>query len=216
MQNSLEKIYKTHNSERRGDYFVLHGTERGSFLIRNVGSGKRILDIGCRDGALTKYYAEGNEVIGADIDNSALERAQKLIPGIRTINADLNGDWPFAGGFDAVVACEVIEHLYYPNEVLNKIYTQLKPGGSLVGSIPNAFSMQTRLRFLFGTKKNTALADPTHINHFSEPEFRRLLESAGFVNIKIETITSRKFKVFSWLFPYLFAFDLLFVGFKPK
>ena len=216
MSNSLEKIYHTHHTERRGNYFVLHGEERGSFLIRNIGKGKKILDIGCRDGALTKYYAEDNSVTGVDIDTSALERAKKLIPGITTDHFDLNGDWPVGGNFDAVVACEVIEHLYYPSEVLKKIYNQLNNGGFLIGSIPNAFSFQSRLRILFGTKKNTPFADPTHINHFSESEFRNLLESTGFKNIKIETITSKKFKPLSWIFPYLFAFDLLFIAYKPE
>lgn len=215
MNAPLERIYKEHHDTRRGDFFLVNGEERGSFLARAVGKGRRVLDIGCRDGALTAYYASGNEVTGMDIDSSALLRAAKTL-GIRTVHADLNGSWPVVGPYDSVVACEIIEHLYYPAEVARKAYSLLVPGGTLLGSIPHAFSLQSRFRLLLASKQGTALQDPTHINHFTVREFRSILASAGFIDITITTIVAEKFQLLARLFPYTFAHSLLFSARKPE
>lgn len=196
----IEQIYRRHHEARRREGFLTLGEERGSFLKERVGTGKNVLDIGCRDGALTAWYREGNDVLGVDVDRVALAHAEQTL-GIRTLHADLNGPWDElpknspAGGFDVVVAAEIIEHLYYPEVVLEKIALVLKPGGMLVGSIPHAFSMQNRLRLALGTKKDTPLQDPTHINHFWWREFKRLLEKE-FVIKEIKPILSKKF---SWI-----------------
>lgn len=214
MDAALEGIYQEHHKKRRGDFFLVNGDERGAFLRENVGKGKRVLDIGCRDGALTRFYAPGNTVTGADIDSAALARARETL-GIEVRHVDLNGDWQLREQFDAVVACEIIEHLYYPDQVLRKILAALRPGGVLLGSIPHAFSLQSRLRYLLARKKNTPVSDPTHINHFTAHEFHALLVQAGYANIRIETIVSAKFKPLSALFPYTFAHSLMFSAEKP-
>ncbi|MEK9160531.1 MAG: class I SAM-dependent methyltransferase [Patescibacteria group bacterium] len=206
---SLESIYHEHHTKRRGEFFIVNGEARGRFLKERVGKGRRVLDIGCRDGALTGYYSEGNEVTGIDIDSGALVRAKEKY-GITVMHADLNGEWSVTPGFTTVVACEIIEHLYYPEMVFKKIHAVLAPGGVLLGTIPHAFSIQCRLRYLFATKKGTPLQDPTHINHFTVRELRTLIEGAGFKNVRIETITAPKWALVSWLFPYTFAHSLMF------
>lgn len=193
----------------------MNGEVRGTFLKKYVGQGKKVLDIGCRDGALTKFYAQGNDVTGMDIDSSALVRASESL-GIKTIHSDLNDIWALEETFDIVVACEIIEHVYYPEKVLKKIYEALKPGGILLGSIPHAFSLQSRLRLLFASKKNTALEDPTHINHFSGKEFKRLLEEAHFDDIYIEDILSKKFTLPAKVFPRHFAHSFMFKAHRPN
>lgn len=204
---SLEGIYTTHHRDRRGESFILQGDIRGAFLKETIGTGKKVLDIGCRDGALTGYYAQGNEVLGLDIDSDALARAQAKF-GIETKHTDLHGDWGVpANSFDVVVAAEVVEHLYYPDVVLEKIRMALRSGGMLVGSVPNAFSLANRLRFLRGTKKGTPLSDPTHINQFSRPEFESLLKKYFH---EVEIIPLGRFSFFDKFFPGLFSFMILF------
>lgn len=204
---SLEGIYTTHHRDRRGESFILQGDIRGAFLKETIGTGKKVLDIGCRDGALTGYYAQGNEVLGLDIDSDALARAHAKI-GIETKHTDLHSEWGVpANSFDVVVAAEVLEHLYYPDVVLEKIRTALRSGGILVGSVPNAFSLANRLRFLRGTKKGTPLADPTHINQFSRSEFELLLKKY-FRDVEI--IPLGRFSFLDRFFPGFFSFMMLF------
>lgn len=204
----LETVYKAHH-ERRGDGFAILMKERGAFLRKHIGTGKKVLDIGCRDGQLTGEYATGNFVTGSDIDSGALERAAKNV-GITTVHADLNAVWSFESGtYDVVVACEFLEHIYFPEVVIEKVKKVLKPNGLFVGTIPHAYSVQSRIKFLLGMKKGTPLEDPTHINHFSYREFKSLLEK-HFEVIEIDTYVPSRYKFLAKIFPYAFAHDLMF------
>jgi len=208
---SLEHIYHTHHETNRGEGFVLLGDERGKFLAENIGTGKNVLDIGCRDGALTRSYANGNTVLGLDIDSAALAKAREKL-WVETKQVDLNGDWGVpAETFDVVVAAEVVEHLYYPGVVLDKIVAALKPGGILLGTVPNAFSLKNRLRYLRKQKRYTPLSDPTHINHFTVTELEVLL-GAQFAECEVGGFG--KYRRLAARFPQTFAFDLWFTAKK--
>ena len=179
----------------------------------NIGTGKRVLDIGCRDGSLTGMYAEGNNVVGLDIDADALRRAQEAF-SIETKQVDLNGEWGIEPRtFDRVVAAEVIEHLYYPETVVGKIAQVLKDDGALLGTVPNAFSLKNRLRLFFLNKKYTPLGDPTHINQFVVSELDAVLKK-HFKDVTI--IGAGRHEWLARTFPQTFAFDLLFIGKQPK
>lgn len=206
--DGLETVYRSHHA-RRGKGFAIIMDVRGDFLRRHIGNDKNILDIGCRDGALTSTYARGNTVTGADIDSDALVSAKEALD-IKTIHVDLNGEWPFEKAhYDVVVACEFLEHVYYPDVVMDKVKQILKPGGQFIGTIPHAYSLQSRIKFLLGIKKGTPLEDPTHINHFTYKEFRKLLD-ARFEIIEIDTYVPSRYRWLAKLFPYVFAHDLMF------
>ena len=105
---SLSNIYKSHHLENdRGGVSIMKD-DRALLLKKHVGQGKKVLDIGCRDGALTSSYHAGNEVLGIDIDDIALNKAKESL-GIETQNIDLNQDWELPkDSFDNVVAGEVL------------------------------------------------------------------------------------------------------------
>lgn len=204
----LEKVYKKHHAGR-GEGFAILQEERGAFLRKHIGTGKTVLDIGCRDGQLTSTYAEGNTVTGVDIDTGALERASKNF-GIATIHADLNDNWQFTEDtFDAAVACEFLEHIYFPDVVCDRVSTLLKPGGMFVGTVPHAYSLPSRVKFLLGIKSGTPLEDPTHINHFTYKEFKAIL-SEQFTDIVFDTYVNPRYRLLAKIFPFAFAHDLMF------
>lgn len=215
-ESSLASVYASHHKERRGDFFVLEADERKPFLNKAVGKGKKVLDIGCRDGALTSSFMDGNSVLGVDIDPDAIKRAKDKY-NFNVIQADLNGPWNFNNDvYDVVVAAEIIEHVYYPDRIVGEAAKKLAKDGMLVGTIPHAFPLQHRLRYLFGTKKNTPLSDPTHINQFTYKELVTIL-SKHFNNVEIDFIISKKFKVLTWLIPkYLFAYGFMFKAWNKK
>src|SRR5206468_8089396 len=100
----LSGRYADHNRTERGRGFVFAGPEREALFRRYVGGpGRRVLDLGCRDGALTRTYVEGNDVVGVDADREALAAAARL--GIETHSADLDQPLDFpAASFDVVLA----------------------------------------------------------------------------------------------------------------
>ena len=210
MNQVLQEMYERHHAERRRPGFTVLEQERGDLFKNYVGTGKEVLDIGCRDGGLTRFFAEGNQILGVDIDQNALQRAKSEL-GIETLFFDLNGDWSDLGerSFDVVVAGEIVEHLFYPERVFEKVYTRLKDGGVFIGSVPNAFSLKHRLRYLKGSKVNTPLSDPTHINHFSEKDLKVTLEK-HFDTVQI--IGLGKYKRLALLKPSWFAFDFFFIA----
>jgi len=203
----LSERYAEHNRLERGAGFVFAGSERVELFRRYVGGpGRRVLDLGCRDGALTQAYATGNEVVGVDADREALAEAEKL--GIETRWADLDEPLPLEqASFDVVVAGELLEHLRDPRRVVADVQRLLRPGGTFVGSVPNAYRLKNRLRFLAGRKPED---DPTHLQMFSAEDVRTLL--AGFEDPQLHFIAGRLVP----LHARLFANDIVFAGRKPR
>ena len=207
---SLEQLserYAEHNRVERGAGFVFAGPERIELFRRYVGGpGRDVLDLGCRDGALTQAYAGGNAIVGVDADREALAEAQKL--GIETRWADLDDALPFeAGTFDVVVAGELLEHLRDPRRVVSEVLRVLRSGGTFVGSVPNAYRLKNRLRFLTGRKPEN---DPTHLQMFAPADIRAFL--VGFEDVHLHLIAGRLVP----LHARLFANDVVFSGRKPR
>jgi SAM-dependent methyltransferase len=145
----LDERYQAHHSRRQE--FVFGAGDRAELIASLVGGpGLRVLDLGCRTGALTQHYAAGNEVTGVDVDRAALEQAVERL-GIETVWADVEEGLPFEDEtFDVIVAGELMEHLADPAAAVANIRRVLRPGGRFVGSVPNAFRLKSRLRFLVG------------------------------------------------------------------
>ena len=203
----LSERYAQHNREERGAGFVYAGEERIELFRRHVGGpGRRVLDLGCRDGALTRAYTDGNEVVGVDADRDALAEAAKR--GIETHWADLDEPLVFEDeSFDVVVAGELMEHLRDPARFASEAHRVLRPGGTFVASVPNAFRLKNRLRFLIGRKPEN---DPTHLHMFSPDEVRALL--TGFEDVRLDYIAGRLVPIHG----RLFANDMVFSGRKAR
>jgi SAM-dependent methyltransferase len=176
----LDERYRAHHGARRE--FVFGADDRAGLIARLVGGpGLRVLDLGCRTGALTQHYAAGNTVVGVDVDLSALEAAAERL-GIETVWADAEEGLPFPDdSFDVVVAGELLEHLADPAAAVGHVRRVLKPGGRFVGSVPNAFRLKSRIRYLAGRHPET---DATHLQLFTRVALERLLGDFEAVQIQ--------------------------------
>jgi SAM-dependent methyltransferase len=202
---SLGERYEEHHRERRAEGDFVFVPERIPLFQAAIGRGRRVLDLGCRSGAFTQHFLEGNDVVGLDVDRVALEKAAEL--GIEPVVANVEDPLPFPdASFDAVVAGELLEHLQFPDALVAEARRVLRPGGVLVGSVPNAFRLQSRLRFLRGIPPED---DATHLHMFSPGEVRKLL--ADFDGVQIWFVGGR----YRRLHPRLLARDLVFVGARP-
>jgi len=202
---SLQERYEEHHRERRDEGDFVFVPERIPVFLAAVGRGKRVLDLGCRSGALTRHFLDGNEVVGLDVDATALGKAAEL--GITPVQANVEEPLPFEdGSFDAVVAGELLEHLQFPDALVAEIRRVLRSRGVFVGSVPNAFRVQSRLRFLVGRAPED---DPTHLRMFSPVALRSLL--GDFEGVELSYVGGR----YRRLHPRLFARDLVFSAFRP-
>jgi SAM-dependent methyltransferase len=203
----LDEQYREHHRSRRAPDFVFGGDDRAELFARLVGGpGVRVLDLGCRYGALTRAYLEGNDVVGLDADREALAEAAKL--GIETSWADVEQPLEFGdASFDVVVAGELLEHLRDPAAVVREARRVLRPGGRFVGSVPNAYRLNNRVLFLLGRRPER---DPTHLHMFRPVDVRALL--SGFEGVELHFVVGRFVRVH----PRLFANNIAFSARAPR
>ena len=202
---SLGEIYEAHHREHRSGGEFVFVPERIPIFKEAIGEGHKVLDLGCRSGALTEHFLDGNEVVGVDVDEAALAKAEER--GITPVVADVEERLPFEDeSFDAIVAGELFEHLGFPETLVDEVHRVLEPGGVLVGSVPNAFRIQSRLRFVLGLPPEE---DPTHLHMFSPDQIRELL--SDFEDVHLEYVGGR----YRRLHPRLLARDLVFTALRP-
>ena len=97
----------------------------------------RVLDAGCGWGTtLEALEGAGYRATGADISRRALERLDR--PGRELAEMDLTQALPpeEVGGYDAVLALDVIEHLDDDRAAVGRLGELARPGGYVVVSVP--------------------------------------------------------------------------------
>jgi Methyltransferase domain len=108
-----------------------------------------------------------------------------LREGERHVELDLNaGEHPELEPHNAVVCCEVIEHLHVPaTGVLRFLATALAPDGHMVLQTPNATALPKRIRMLLGRNPYEPIRDepgnPGHFHEYTVPELSAAVEEAG-------------------------------------
>jgi SAM-dependent methyltransferase len=148
-------------------------------------SPRRLLEVGCAGG----YFLEaarraGLEVCGVEVSPFAARRPREL--GIPVAVGRFE-EVELAGGFDAVCAFHVLEHVRDPRAFLSRAWRLLRPGGRLALEVPNICSLEAA-RAGAGWY---ALKPGYHLWHFGPGTLTRLLREVGFVPERCETLFSR-------------------------
>jgi SAM-dependent methyltransferase len=148
-------------------------------LPRPDGERRRVLDVGCGDGAfLALAQACEWEVLGVEPDPKAARLAHAR--GLPVVEGGLDslGD-DHASTFDVLTLSHVIEHVHEPVATLRQCLHLLKPGGRLWIETPNADS---RGHQQFGGCWR-GLEAPRHLVLFNPSSLRLALHEAGFEHI---------------------------------
>lgn len=109
------------------------GETRAAMLERKFGlRGRRVLELGCGDGMLSRVMARdyGCEVVGVDIQ--AYDAWRRPTDGnlTRLVHDVTQADNFVLGTFDRVVSFAVLEHVVHPHAALEAVYDLLRPGGA--------------------------------------------------------------------------------------
>ena len=94
------------------------------WFVRNIKSRWRVLDIGCGNGALTRELAENCQAItGIDLDKSNIEEARRRVSNANSrFVCDDATTYQFEEEFDVITLSNVLEHIEYRVEFLEKLH----------------------------------------------------------------------------------------------
>jgi GT2 family glycosyltransferase/tetratricopeptide (TPR) repeat protein/2-polyprenyl-3-methyl-5-hydroxy-6-metoxy-1,4-benzoquinol methylase/glycosyltransferase involved in cell wall biosynthesis len=154
-----------------------------------------VLDVGCGAGLLGKALKERQaaRVTGVELDEGAARRARRHLDEV--LVGDVEGRFlPFDdASFDCVVCGDVLEHLRDPLAFLRRLRSWLRPGGTLVASLPNVRHHSVVRPLLAGhwTYEAAGLLDRTHLRFFTRREVEKLLFRAGFTPESVTVLASR-------------------------
>jgi len=146
-------------------------------LLDPAKHGKRLLDVGCGNGFLSKLLRhKGFDVTGIEhpfgFDGEApaivhdLEKPLPVIPGL----------------FDVIVIGDVLEHLRCPQNLLEELRAYLAPGGQIIASLPNSGNLYFRLQILMGNfpEDDKGLFDRTHLHFWMLANWQNLFERSKY------------------------------------
>ena len=140
-----------------------------------------VLEVGTATGYLSAEMTKrGCVVTGVESDPEMAQIAQKHCE--RMIIGDAEQlDFSSLGKYDAIVLGDVVEHLRNPQQFLQRIAQQLKPGGKVLMSLPNVANIWVRLNLLFGrfNYSRVGILDETHLRFFTLASSKRIANESG-------------------------------------
>ncbi len=156
-----------------------------SKLLRLVGQGKKVLELGCGPGHMSRVLKEELQcnVVGVEIDETAAQEAKKYCNKVEICDLDhedLTRLFP-QEQFDIILMADVLEHLKHPDKTLKQAKQLLTSDASLVISVPNV-AHQGILACLMNGQfpySDLGLLDKTHLRFFTGFSFRQLLSRCG-------------------------------------
>jgi 2-polyprenyl-3-methyl-5-hydroxy-6-metoxy-1,4-benzoquinol methylase len=173
---------KEFNSKAFAKDYVVDSQERArlSVVLPMIGTNKSVLDLGCRDGTISKMIREmGNSVECVEISEYSIARCKEK--GLKVYDLDLNKNWSesISQKYDVVFAGEILEHIYETDIFLSNIYKVLKPDGYVIISTPNLASLGRRVLLLFGKNPvmelTTRSSEAGHLRYYIYGSLKKVL-----------------------------------------
>ena len=133
--------------------------------LSNLSFSGKVLDLGGATGSDYHALIGGtHEITTVNIDESHQH----------DLSFNLEGKFPIEGGkYDAVLAINVMEHIYNYEQFLKEIYRVLKPGGVAIIAVP--FLVQVH-------------PSPHDYFRFTDEALERLVNKTGFTNVSVKPI----------------------------
>lgn len=164
----VESIARTGKDNPFMDTKVWEGLEQSTrdLLLEYVPPGARVLDVGVGLGRILGPLAQYRR-FGIDISTDYLVRAREA--GIEVAFARIE-DMPYVDGyFDAVMVCDVLEHVFDLNACCRQILRVLRPGGTLIARVPYREDLS-------GYLSEANAYEYVHLRNFDEHSIRLFFE----------------------------------------
>jgi len=148
----------------------------------------KVLDIGCGAGEVLSVFKEHKwNCLGIEFNKYAALYAKHNFD-LKVINESIYNLKDTATKFDVVLMYGVLEHLFEPKTILQKVYTLLQENGVLVIEVPSADSLLvSAVESQLVKTVDRIVEGDRHLMLFSVESFKQMLTNTNF---KILNITS--------------------------
>ncbi len=154
-----------------------------ALILEAIGKDQIVLDVGCNDGYIGKLADPSNQFYGLDYLPASVALAKKTYRDAIVYDLNTLTELPWKQKYDVIIFADVLEHLLYPEAVLNFfVKHSLKPGGRVIISLPNIANWMVRLKLLFGRfdyVDGSGIMDRTHLHLYTYASARQLAAQTG-------------------------------------
>lgn len=175
-----EMVYEAiWNRKQYGSDVIAPGS-RGAVALELIGSGEKVLDIGCGDGVLAgALQSRFKWVYGADISGAAVDIARERGIEAAQVNLDTH-PLPYPDGtFTAITCLDVLEHVFDPRPVVREIARVCTCEATLVVTTPNIRYWRHILAIMRGrfprTSSDEEAYDGGHLHYYTAANLIELL-----------------------------------------
>jgi SAM-dependent methyltransferase len=144
--------------------------------------GEAVLDLGAGIGAITERYADGRQVVAADMSSDCVSALQKRFarsPNVTAVQQDLREFEGDGRQFDSVVMVNVLEHIEDDAGALAKVRRLITPSGTIVLYVP-------ALNGLYGRWDRKA----GHYRRYSKWRMREVAGEAGLDLVELRYVNA--------------------------
>ena len=169
-KNFLRETYRNHRA-------TPYPRKLAAYLAKRYGinSGARLLDVGCGRGE----FLEGFSILGVDAVGVDQGDGSSFFSDAHYVSADISQGLPFPDNtFDFVFNKSVLEHFYFPENLVLEMRRVLKEGGVVISMTPSWVHNQPGF-----------FVDFTHRTPFTLESIVDIHRIAGFESVQAEYFT---------------------------
>lgn len=176
-----------------------------------------ILDLGCGNGEMGAYLKSmyGYKVTGVTISEDEFNAAKNQLDEVYIYNFE-NGlpDQLLCNKYDVILLSHVLEHICYPDILLEHIKIVCNDNCQIIVAIPNLLFYKSRFKILFGIfdYANSGIYDYTHFRWYTLKTLKKLFldfnfdvkTTTGTISLPFGRVTNYiQFSIFGLICKYL-------------
>ena len=181
-------------SQRHKYEYKVNPDTAAAKVIRMVGTGNRVLELGPGPGSITRHlHGNSCRITALELDPQAIEIVTEFCEQVHSCNLN-DPEWPALLGdaqkFSVIVAADVLEHLYDPWSTLQKMLPLLAKDGYVVISLPHVAHNAVVACLLNEDFEYQpwGLLDRTHIRFWGIRNIQKLFDDAGFKIVEADFV----------------------------
>jgi 2-polyprenyl-3-methyl-5-hydroxy-6-metoxy-1,4-benzoquinol methylase len=152
---------------------------------------KKILDLGCGTGVIANFIDKNVVIHGITISEQEYKIAKDNLNKVFVFNLENGLPDEIDCDYDLVIASHILEHIAYPDKLLQDIKKVLNTNGKLIVALPNIMHYSYRLKLMIGNFNytETGVMDQTHLRWYTFYSAKKLLSNHGF-HVEYSGVTS--------------------------